>query len=63
MTILWLLQALRKRLDSGRALPLPDGLLINGASKGLAFTGQHGKSHHYQDLLFLFPLKFKTIII
>ncbi|KAL0774078.1 hypothetical protein Bca101_039229 [Brassica carinata] len=36
-------KALRKRLDSGRALPLPDGLLINGASKGLAFTGEHGK--------------------
>uniref|UniRef100_A0A0D3C1I4 Plastocyanin-like domain-containing protein n=1 Tax=Brassica oleracea var. oleracea TaxID=109376 RepID=A0A0D3C1I4_BRAOL len=34
-------KALRKRLDSGRALPLPDGLLINGASKGLAFTGEH----------------------
>lgn len=35
---------MRKRLDSGRNLPLPDGLLINGVSKGLIFTGQHGKS-------------------
>lgn len=37
-------QEMRKRLDSGRNLPLPDGLLINGVSKGLIFTGQHGKS-------------------
>lgn len=51
-------QALRKRLDSGRALPLPDGLLINGASKGLAFTGEHGKFSLLPEILF--PFKFKT---
>uniref|UniRef100_A0A1J3D373 L-ascorbate oxidase-like protein n=3 Tax=Noccaea caerulescens TaxID=107243 RepID=A0A1J3D373_NOCCA len=39
---------MRKRLDSGRNLPLPDGLLINGVSKGLIFTGQHGKIYRFR---------------
>ncbi|KAK8606819.1 hypothetical protein V6N13_052575 [Hibiscus sabdariffa] len=33
-------QALRKKLNSGLALPLPDGLLINGLHKASVFTGQ-----------------------
>ncbi|AEC07474.1 unnamed protein product [Arabidopsis thaliana] len=39
---------LQRRLDSSRALPPPDGLLINGASKGLVFTGQHGKIYRFR---------------
>ncbi|KAK8653750.1 hypothetical protein V6N13_127734 [Hibiscus sabdariffa] len=38
-------QALRKKLNSGLALPLPDGLLINGLHKASVFTGQKGFQH------------------
>ncbi|CAN6803081.1 unnamed protein product [Brassica oleracea] len=55
-------KALRKRLDSGRALPLPDGLLINGASKGLAFTGEHGKFSLLPKILFFF-FKYRFLFI
>ncbi|KAI3784238.1 hypothetical protein L1987_43333 [Smallanthus sonchifolius] len=33
-------KALRQRLDSGKALPKPDGLLINGSPRATSFTGQ-----------------------
>ncbi|XP_009140331.1 L-ascorbate oxidase homolog isoform X1 [Brassica rapa] len=39
---------LRKRLDAGYALPLSDGLLINGVSKGLIFTGEQGKTYKFR---------------
>ncbi|KAK8694765.1 hypothetical protein V6N13_072310 [Hibiscus sabdariffa] len=38
-------QALQKKLDSGLDLPLPDGLLINGANKSYTFTGQKVKDY------------------
>ncbi|KAM6564418.1 hypothetical protein CsatB_024416 [Cannabis sativa] len=39
-------KALAKILDSGKSLPLPDGLLINGRSKNKAvFSGQKGKTY------------------
>ncbi|KAK8685850.1 hypothetical protein V6N13_124883 [Hibiscus sabdariffa] len=38
-------KALQEKLDSGLDLPLPDGLLINGANKTYTFTGQKGKTY------------------
>ncbi|OWM64720.1 hypothetical protein CDL15_Pgr005983 [Punica granatum] len=41
-------KGLRKRLDSGKALPFPNGLLINGAPQGMRFTGQKGKTYKFR---------------
>ncbi|MBA0592077.1 L-ascorbate oxidase homolog [Gossypium raimondii] len=41
-------KALRKRLNSGLVLPLPDGLLINGLHKSSVFTGQKGKTYRFR---------------
>ncbi|KAB2051675.1 hypothetical protein ES319_A12G070700v1 [Gossypium barbadense] len=40
-------KALRKRLNSGLATPLPDGL-INGLHKSSVFTGQKGKTYRFR---------------
>ncbi|XWS45323.1 hypothetical protein CRYUN_Cryun15aG0126600 [Craigia yunnanensis] len=41
-------KALHKGLDSGLALPLPYGLLINGGRKSSTFTGQKGKTYKFR---------------
>jgi hypothetical protein len=50
------LQALKQNLDQGKALPVPDALLINGLSKGASFTGEKG-NHHIIEYLFNFFLR------
>ncbi|KAJ7952911.1 L-ascorbate oxidase like [Quillaja saponaria] len=39
---------LRRRLDSGRSLPLPDGLLISGLHDSAVFTGEAGKTYKFR---------------
>ncbi|XP_010548381.1 PREDICTED: L-ascorbate oxidase homolog [Tarenaya hassleriana] len=39
---------MQRKLDAGIALPLPDGLIINGVSKGLKFHGQQGKTYKFR---------------
>ncbi|KAL4360710.1 hypothetical protein GQ457_04G018160 [Hibiscus cannabinus] len=41
-------KALQKKLDSGLDLPLPDGLVINGANKSYTFTGRKGKTYKFR---------------
>ncbi|KAK4793104.1 hypothetical protein SAY86_023539 [Trapa natans] len=41
-------KGLRRILDYGKNLPLPNGLLINGASSGVTFTGQQGKTYKFR---------------
>ncbi|KAJ6841936.1 L-ascorbate oxidase-like protein [Iris pallida] len=38
-------KVLRQSLDSGKALGLPDGLLINGLPQSSSFTGDQGKTY------------------
>lgn len=47
------MQAIRQSLDAGRALPLPDGILINGLPQGSVFTGDQGTCG--QDFMNLQP--------
>ncbi|KAB2617928.1 L-ascorbate oxidase-like protein [Pyrus ussuriensis x Pyrus communis] len=39
---------LQQTLDSGKNLPLPDGLLINGLLKNAVFTGEKGKTYKFR---------------
>ncbi|KAD4888091.1 hypothetical protein R6Q59_034809 [Mikania micrantha] len=41
-------KALRQRLDSGKALPKPQGLLINGSPRATSFTGQTGQRYLFR---------------
>ncbi|XP_044470646.1 L-ascorbate oxidase homolog [Mangifera indica] len=41
-------KALRKRLDDGYTLPVPDSLLINGRPNSLSFIGQTGKTYKFR---------------
>ncbi|MQL99197.1 hypothetical protein Taro_031918 [Colocasia esculenta] len=41
-------KALRKSLDDGKALPYPDGLLINGKNQNPDFTGVQGKTYKFR---------------
>ncbi|KAL6526188.1 hypothetical protein OROMI_029828 [Orobanche minor] len=42
-------KGLRKVLDSGKALPFPDGVLINGQGQGrFSFSGDQGKSYMFR---------------
>ncbi|KAB1214677.1 hypothetical protein CJ030_MR5G022126 [Morella rubra] len=41
-------QVLRKKLNSGVRLPLPDGLLINGVKAGYVFTGEPGRTYKFR---------------
>uniref|UniRef100_A0A7N0ZT51 L-ascorbate oxidase n=1 Tax=Kalanchoe fedtschenkoi TaxID=63787 RepID=A0A7N0ZT51_KALFE len=41
-------KAIRKKLDSGFSLPLPDGVLINGLPKSATFTGEKGKTYKFR---------------
>ncbi|KAL8143365.1 hypothetical protein V2J09_016397 [Rumex salicifolius] len=40
-------KALRQTLDSGKLLPLPDGILMNGVSR-TSFTGEPGKTYRFR---------------
>ncbi|XP_074305199.1 L-ascorbate oxidase homolog [Silene latifolia] len=39
---------LRKKLDLGQAMPIPDGILINGHPKNTVFTGEAGKTYMFR---------------
>lgn len=41
--LFWCLQALQQSLDSGKSLPFPDGVLINGQAS-TTFSGDQGKA-------------------
>ncbi|KAL4581821.1 hypothetical protein LXL04_006352 [Taraxacum kok-saghyz] len=41
-------KTLKQRLDSGKALPKPDGLLINGRPRGVSFTGKTGQRYLFR---------------
>ncbi|PKA54313.1 L-ascorbate oxidase like [Apostasia shenzhenica] len=41
-------KALRQTLDSGKPLPFPDGLLINGFPQYTSFTGDQGKTYLFR---------------
>ncbi|GLU19973.1 hypothetical protein SLE2022_361930 [Rubroshorea leprosula] len=41
-------KALEQRLDSGVALPSPDGVLINGEHGKAVFTGERGKTYKFR---------------
>ncbi|KAL6012548.1 hypothetical protein ACLOJK_003037 [Asimina triloba] len=41
-------KVLRRLLDSGRSLPFPDGILINGQSQSSSFTGEPGKTYRFR---------------
>lgn len=41
-------KALQERLDSGKLLPLPDGILINGFPQSLSFTGEKEKTYLFR---------------
>ncbi|CAH1417465.1 unnamed protein product [Lactuca virosa] len=41
-------KTLQQRLDSGKALTKPDGLLINGSPRGISFTGKTGQRYLFR---------------
>ncbi|KAF9610860.1 hypothetical protein IFM89_025322 [Coptis chinensis] len=41
-------KALQQTLDSGKALPFPDGILINGSPKSTSFVGERGKTYMFR---------------
>ncbi|PQQ02083.1 L-ascorbate oxidase homolog [Prunus yedoensis var. nudiflora] len=41
-------EVLQQTLDSGKTLPLPYGLLINGLHKSAIFTGEKGKTYKFR---------------
>ncbi|XP_078441720.1 L-ascorbate oxidase homolog [Wolffia australiana] len=41
-------KAIRQSLDAGRALPPPDGILMNGRPQGAVFTGERGKTYKFR---------------
>ncbi|KAJ6829862.1 L-ascorbate oxidase-like protein [Iris pallida] len=40
--------ALRAKLDRGKKLPFPDGVIINGRSSGTTFTVEQGKTYRFR---------------
>ncbi|OVA12803.1 Multicopper oxidase [Macleaya cordata] len=41
-------KVLQQLLDSGKAFPLPDGLLINGQTRSSSFSGDQGKTYMFR---------------
>ncbi|KAG0464923.1 hypothetical protein HPP92_019087 [Vanilla planifolia] len=41
-------KSLRQTLDSGKPLPFPDGLLINGIPQSFSFSGDEGKTYLFR---------------